>query len=286
MKRLVFRFLFVYAFLYYLPFPLTLVAKEGVASKLWARAEEPVVLWIARHVFRATREIRTGFETGSGDTTYDWFRVGALVLVAALAAIAWWARERGEHPRLAAALRVYVRYAVGSALVAYGMYKLIPVQFPAPAPERLVQTLGELSPMGFLWTFMGHSPAYNAFAGTGELVGGLLLFFRRTTMLGALVVAGVMANVVALNFTYDVPVKLYSSHLLLSAVLLLAPDASRLLGMFVLNRATRPRHDVLRLPAWTRAVKLGFVSWVVGSLLVEVRGHHARPRSRRERAAR
>lgn len=50
-----------------------------------------------------------------------------------------------------------------------------------------------------------------------------------------------MTNVVALNFFYDVPVKLYSSHLLLMAVFLLLPDVQRLLGGLLFNRPTEAR---------------------------------------------
>jgi hypothetical protein len=81
---------------------------------------------------------------------------------------------------------------------------------------------------------------YTSFTGAAEVLGGALLFFRRTTTLGALIVAGVMANVVMLNVCYDVCVKLGSLHILLLALVLLAPDARRLVDFFVCNRAVRP----------------------------------------------
>jgi len=74
------------------------------------------------------------------------------------------------------------------------------------------------------------------FTGACEVLGAALLLFRRTSMLGALVSAAVMSNVVALNLCYDVPVKLYSTHILLMCIVLLAPDLPRLLHLFVLNR--------------------------------------------------
>jgi len=43
-----------------------------------------------------------------------------------------------------------------------------------------------------------------------------------------------------INFSYDVPVKLYSSHLLLMAVVLAAPDLKRLANLLVLNRRVPP----------------------------------------------
>jgi hypothetical protein len=94
--------------------------------------------------------------------------------------------------------------------------------------------------MGLLWAFMGSSVAYTVFAGLSELVGGLLLTVRRTTLLGALVCVGVMSNVVMLNFSYDVPVKVYSVHLLLMAVFLAAHDLRRLANVLVLNRPVEP----------------------------------------------
>jgi len=43
------------------------------------------------------------------------------------------------------------------------------------------------------------------------------------------------------NMTYDVPVKLFSTNLLLMAVFLAAPDAKRLLDVMVLNRGVAPK---------------------------------------------
>jgi hypothetical protein len=133
-----------------------------------------------------------------------------------------------------------VRYTLAITLLSYGFSKVFPVQFPFPALSRMIEPFGNFSPMGVLWQFMGSSPAYTIFAGTMEAFGGALLLFRRTTALGALVSAGVLLNVVVLNFCYDVPVKLYSLNLLLMAVFLIAPDLGKLTGFLVLNRPAAP----------------------------------------------
>ena len=52
-----------------------------------------------------------------------------------------------------------------------------------------------------------------------------------------MVATGAFLNVVLINLSYDVPVKLFSSHLLLGCAFLLALDAPRLFRFFVLNRA-------------------------------------------------
>jgi len=160
------------------------------------------------------------------------------VLAVALAA-AWTGLSRTHrHDRLAAAVRLVLRYLVGTLMLVYGGLKVVPVQFPSPSAEELLRPLGERSPMALLWAFMGSSPAYTVFAGLGEVVGGILLFSRRTTTLGALVLVGVMANVVMLNFAYDVPVKRAATLLLLAAIVLASRDVARLARVLVFDLPT------------------------------------------------
>lgn len=90
--------------------------------------------------------------------------------------------------------------------------------------------------MNVLWEFMGVSQPYTFFSGTAEVLGSLLLLFRRTTTLGAIVCCGVMLQVVVLNLCYDVGVKLYSIHLLLMAVFLLLPDVKPLIRLLVFRQ--------------------------------------------------
>jgi hypothetical protein len=59
-------------------------------------------------------------------------------------------------------------------------------------------------------------------------------------LLGAVISGGVLVNVVLLNLCFDVPVKLYSSHLLLIALWIMSPDYHRLFSFFVLNRVVEP----------------------------------------------
>ena len=47
-------------------------------------------------------------------------------------------------------------------------------------------------------------------------------------------------QIFVLNMTYDVPVKLFSFHLMVMSLVLLAPDARRLFNFLVLKRPTPP----------------------------------------------
>jgi hypothetical protein len=267
-KRLLFRFLFSYLFLFIFPFPFFYIPYSdkilGPVLELWEKG----ILWTGRLAF--------GHETlphptGSGDTAHDWADFLFRLVLALVATLVWSAldRKRPNYVRLHEWLRVYVRYSLAVAMISYGAYKVIPSQMPSPAVDRLLQPLGDSSPMGLLWTFMGASAAYSIFTGAAEMLGGLLLVTRRTTLLGALVCIGVLSNVVMLNFAYDVPVKLYSSHLLLEAVFLAAPDLRRVVNALVLNRPAEPSPmRPLFRRAWLnhgavvlRTVLVGFFLW-------------------------
>ena len=239
-KRLLFRFAFCYLVLYNLPFPLIYIPKvDEIVGTPYNAFWDFVVSAVGPQVFDADVSI---LPNGSGDTTWNYVQVFCF-LVLALAATAIWTfldRKRAHYARLDDWLRVYVRFSLAITMLLYGAIKVIPSQFPAPGLDRLVQPFGDASPMGILWTFMGASAAYTIFSGTCEMLGGFLLIARRTTLLGALVCAGVLTNVVALNFFYDVPVKLFSAHLLLMAIFLALPGLGRLTNLLVLNRRTEP----------------------------------------------
>ena len=159
-------------------------------------------------------------------------------------------------------------------MIGYGAFKVISSQFPPPTLDRLMQSYGDSSPMGLLWTFMGASEPYTMFVGFDEMISGILLFPRKTSTLGALMSAGVLSNVVALNFSYDVPVKLYSMHLLAMAIFLLLPDARRLANFCILNRPAEcvREQPLFRRTAWQRGalvVASLFLIAVVGTSLYQ-----------------
>lgn len=121
--------------------------------------------------------------------------------------------------------------------------------------------------MNFLWNFMGYSRSYSIFTGLGELAGGLLLLSRRTTVLGCVISIGVMLNVVMLNFSYDVCVKLLSSHLLLFLFILLAPNMALIYRFFLRNDFFRTTSPELNLSKkWMRPGLLACKSVVILTL--------------------
>jgi hypothetical protein len=198
---------------------------------------DPIWLAVARWAARTFLGVAQLDVTpnGSGDKLVNYLQLAIFVVLGILGGIAWSfiGRPARRSAKLYELLRIYTRFALASVLAVYGFDKLIQLQFPKPSLERLVEPYGASSPMGILWTFMGVSRAYNFLTGFAELAAGVLLTMRRTTLAGALLAMAVMGNIMALNFCYDVPVKIFSTELFLMAAFLALPDAKRLVDFFV-----------------------------------------------------
>jgi hypothetical protein len=226
--------------------------EEEFSSQMMMKIYQTVRAWTTNLV-QWTAETAFGYENklplpgGSGDTTYSWIRIFDFVLIALLVATVWSLIDRRKKDSAwnREWLRCWLRYTLAVSLLGYGLAKMgfIRTQFAmggGPSEFQLVRTYGESSPMGLLWTFMAASPMYTFFAGVMEVVPAVLLIFRRTMTLGAILAVAVMGNVFMLNMCYDVPVKQYSFHLLIMGVVLLLPELKRAMNGLFWNRVTEP----------------------------------------------
>ncbi len=243
--RVAFRFLFSYFLLYIFPGAVGSLGADMPHNDAYRRMWHAIVPWVGENLLHLRGDM---LETanGSGDQLYDYILLLCLFVVAMVATAIWsWIdRKKTDYDQLYEWLRVFVRLTLAVAMISYGANKLFRMQFPEPPLYRFVDYYGNSSPVGLLWTFMGMSRAYSLFAGIAEMLGGVLLIVPRFTTLGALVTLGVMSNVWMLNFCYDVPRKIYSTHLVLMSLFLLLPEVRRLLDFFVLNRRTEPLSPV------------------------------------------
>ena len=237
--RVAFRFCFLYFGLFcvlYQPID-GFVPTLNVDSPNTFWPVRQIIFWTAAHIFHVGLPlVYTG--SGSGDKVFDWVFFFVLFVFSAAGTILWSIldRKRENYATAYKWFRLFIRLALAGQLLSYGMAKVIPVQMSFPSLLKLLEPYGNFSPMGVLWASIGALPAYEIFAGSAEVLAGVLLIVPRTTMLGALIAVADMTQVFVLNMTYDVPVKLLSFHLLLLAVFLLAPDIKRLADFFVFDR--------------------------------------------------
>lgn len=242
--RVAFRGCFVYFGLYILLTQMNFIPFVPPMQRL--APVEPTVMWVIKNVFHDDRTLQVF--GGSGDKMFDWVFVLCLLIFSFVVTLLWSVidRRRLHYIRLQKWFRVYVRFGIATTMVGYGMAKAIPLQMSEPSLTRLLEPFGHFSPMGVLWASIGASFWYERVVGCAELLAAVLLFIPQTVVLGGIVSLFDATQIFALNMTYDVPVKLFAFHLVLLSLLVLAPDARRLLNLFVLNRTVEPsRHPPL-----------------------------------------
>lgn len=260
-RLLTFRFFFIFFLLYIFFNPNGVIPFTEGLYGWYIQPFHRLIPWFGQHLLHLSNPI-TIFTNGSGDTTYD-FVVLLFNFVLALLGCAVWSilhRHHRAYPTLYYWLSFILRYYIAITMLSYGLYKVIKLQFPFPGLSSLLEPYGKSSPMGLAWNFMGYSGGYNYFAGIAEVTAGLLLLFRRTTVAGALLAFVVCANVMAMNYCFDIPVKLLSTMLVLMSLYLLSDNFSTIAGFLFQKRTTALRQPPVP-PFKKRTVRL---VWAAG----------------------
>jgi len=237
-KRLIFRFLFLYFVLYCFPFPLDAFEFLDPVARPYFNLIDWLIPLVGKKWFNLTAHVAFPTFDKVDDSFYGLVFTYFILILSALGTVIWSVIDRRgkNHERLFQLLKLYLRYFLASYLLGYGFVKVFPSQFQAITASRLTMTVGDQSPMLLAWNFMGHSVVMQRLNGLLEVIAGLLLLFRRTTTLGAILSTGVFSFVVMMDFCFNVPVRLLSSHLLVISLLLVLTDGRRLMNVLVLNR--------------------------------------------------
>jgi hypothetical protein len=140
-------------------------------------------------------------------------------------------------------LRVVLRFALGTILVGYyGTSNLFPAShYPFPTLDEMARPVSSFSPWQLFRAYMGVDQHTMVFIGLTQIVSGALLFFRKTTLLGAVIAVGVLTNVAAASVGYQLPDAPLAVVSLLTALLVLLPDVQEVVDALVFNRPSHPR---------------------------------------------
>jgi hypothetical protein len=224
LEKTIFKFLFLYFLLYILSI---------FTAPLW----EPIVKWVGTSIFNIQHEFSSNGK-GSGDTTYAYLLLFLFFCLSIFGSIFWslFDSKRKSYNQLQYGFLVFLRFVLIFFMFQYGIIKIFHLQMSPISNSDLIQTFGTKSPMGLAWKFMGFSKTYSIFAGLAEVIAGFLLIFRKTQTFGAIAVIIVMLNVFMMNLCFDIPVKIFSFHLMLMGVILLLADFKRVFGVLLLNK--------------------------------------------------
>ena len=258
-QKILFRFFFIY-FIFYISWDL-LNINQALDWAVIKANEHFFQVFNIRHVAPVSN--------GSGDTSFAWAANYFMLVVAGIGACIWsvFDRKRKSYPQLNYMLCLIIRFSLALIAFGYGINKVFALQMPFPMLSQLATPLGDFLPMRLSWLFIGYSAPYEIFSGIMEVLVAVLLLYRRTATLGVLIATAVFINVMMLNLSYDIPVKLYSMNLVLQCLYLLANEYHRIACFFVLNKPA-PGSSVYNYPLTKKWLRISRIVLKLGVVLL------------------
>ncbi len=241
----------------FIPFPFHLTKVQSpVTDFIFGR----LIGFVSQHIFGkilATTRVYS-------DSTSMYILVVLLFIVAALISIVLlrikkWPQSRGK---IIAFIYQLCLYYLALQLLKYGLGKIFKSQFYLPEPNTLYTPIGEVSKSLLFWSSMGTSWFYNFFLGSVEVLAALLLFIKRTRLVGLLVTLGTLLNVAAINFGFDISVKLYSLFLVYLTLYLSLPYFDKL-KQLLLRTANPIRFIPEEVVVTRKSFLAAFATWLI-----------------------
>lgn len=151
------------------------------------------------------------------------FVLGIIVLAAAvLLLIAWNYHENNDdfpYATLHAWLLGVIRYSMAYTVATYGFAKVLKTQFGV-LYSRNDTPVGSLSGFELTWNYFGYSYKLAIILAVFQIGGGILLLFRRTTLLGVCLLMPVMVNIVLINIFYSIAVGAFLVSIIITGALI------------------------------------------------------------------
>ena len=129
--------------------------------------------------------------------------------------------------------RTILRYVVALLVITYGFAKLNGSQFTILDSE-LDKPMGQVSGFWLTWYYFGYSKFYGNLIALAQVLGGVLLTFRRTTLLGTCLLLPIMANIILVDVFYaiDLGALLVALFIEVALLTILKPHVMELYDLF------------------------------------------------------
>ena len=150
-----------------------------------------------------------------------------------------------------------IRYWLAASICMYGFAKILKTQFEQSLStnDSLVQSL---SGFDLTWNYFSHSYTLAVIIAILQIGGSVLLLFRRTTLLGVVILFPVMFNILLINWFYQIAAYAFLNSILYT------------LGLFYLFVFRwKDIKAILFKPVYTYpAIRLGFVKYLLRIFVV------------------
>ncbi|TDE15558.1 hypothetical protein [Dyadobacter psychrotolerans] len=160
-----------------------------------------------------------------------------LILISSL--IYTWIWEKGERAgRISSVmhhawLQGIIRYWLALMISTYGFAKILKTQLQSP-DYRLDIPMGEVDGFGLTWYYFGYSYTLAVIIALFQIGGSVLLLYRRTTLLGVMILLPVLVNILFINIFYSIATGAFVNSILfkIGLTFLLLVDIKKLKSVF------------------------------------------------------
>lgn len=158
--------------------------------------------------------------------------VGIALLFSVVYSIGWHRQERTGTVQSGlrhAWLQGIIRYWLALSISTYGFAKILKTQLQSP-DYRLDMPMGDVSGFGLTWYYFGYSYTLAVIIALFQIGGSILLLYRRTTLLGVMILLPVLVNIVLINQFFKIAAGAFFNSVVytLGLVFLLLVDVAKL----------------------------------------------------------
>ncbi len=163
--------------------------------------------------------------------------VGIALLSAVSYSLIWHRRERAGYVNSGlrhAWLQGIIRYWLALEISTYGFAKILRTQFDTP-DYRLDMPMGDVNGFGLTWYYFGYSYTLAVIIALFQIGGSILLLYRRTTLLGVMILLPVLINIVFINLFFSIAAGAFFNSVIftLGLTFLLLLDIDKLKAAFL-----------------------------------------------------
>ncbi|HEY4326640.1 MAG TPA: hypothetical protein VGN20_21825 [Mucilaginibacter sp.] len=174
--------------------------------------------------------------------------LGGIVLIYFLAMLVYIAvgirrmiRTRHNEASQLAFWQGALRYFIALDLCVFGVGKFFHIQFNIPL-AILDDPYNTLSRDQLMWAFFGYATAFPVIIGIMQIIGSMMLLFRKTRLVAVIFLIPILLNIFLLDFFYnDLGTTLYSGIEIVALIYLLLIEYDRLFKFFFVDESGLPK---------------------------------------------
>lgn len=134
-----------------------------------------------------------------------------------------------------------IRYCIAFTIAAFGWKKFYGLQFIVPAEIANIP-MNRQTGEWLTWFYFGYSHTFGIIIALIQIMGGYLLLFRRTLLIGAIILFSLLLNLTLINIFYQMNAGglLQSVLLTIGVLFLILLDYKKLVVFFLKTKSTLP----------------------------------------------